>query len=184
MAEMFEISEITYIPDTEEKILNVLDVIDQYMNKHYDEVFQVYKKNKDKVVLRTSKGLGFFMYVSLQYISNEGKDVRFYNNKIEVKVFCDKKFSKTKDGYVSSSNLMQKTKDSIKSVLMHGFEPKEVGKVKVNSDFRDMITIMWLGLCFPIGLYRMWKDGSFNLKIRIGITLILLSVWSLVLFSK
>ena len=184
MAEMFEISEINYIPDSEEKILNMFNIIDQYMNKEYDEVFQVYKKNENKVVLRTSKGLGFFMYISLQYISNEGKDVRFHNNKIEIKVFCEKKFSKTKEGYTSSGNLLNKTKESIRNILTKGFEPKEVGKVKVNSDFRDMITIMWLGLCFPIGLYRMWKDGSFNLKIRIGITFILLSIWSLVLFGK
>ena len=80
--------------------------------------------------------------------------------------------------------MLNKTKESIRNILTKGFEPKEVGKVKVNSDFRDMITIMWLGLCFPIGLYRMWKDGSFNLKMRIGITFILLSIWSLVLFGK
>ena len=48
MAEMFEISEISYIPDSEEKILSMFNIIDQYMNKEYDEVFQVYKKNENK----------------------------------------------------------------------------------------------------------------------------------------
>jgi hypothetical protein len=183
MSKIFSKEEIFYVPVSAEKILDSFNYLTEYMNKKYDEVFQVYDKSENKIILRSSKGLGFFFYLYFELKTNEVKDVMFKNNQVLIKSYCDAKFEKTKDAFISSGELIENGKASVKHLLTNGYEFKEVGKAKVSSDFKNIVTIFWLGLCFPIGLYRMWRDRAFPLYLRITITSVLLLLWSLVLFS-